>query len=98
MFGFLINIRRVKKNHPDLFIKISKIFIKYDPAGVFLGSNNDEYDLEVAHIIKNLRSCKSEKDVLNIIWRVLTRWFGQHVIKDKRALMPIALEIWECTK
>ena len=95
MFGFFINIRKIKKDYAGLFVKISEILIKYDPAGVFFGSNNDEYDLEVAHIIKKLGRCKSEKDVLNVVWVVLKGWFSQRVIKNKLELTPVAKEIWD---
>ena len=95
MFGFFINIQKVKREHTDLFVKISEILIKYDPAGVFFGSNNDEYDIEVAHIIKKLRRCNSENDVLDVVWKVLKKWFSRHVIKNKSELAPIAQEIWD---
>jgi len=86
---------KLKNQYKQLYKQVASVLLTHDPVGIFFGDNVDEYDPEVSTILPKLKNCKSEKDVLELVYKEFVKWFDESIIGPKTKYKPIAKEIWE---
>jgi hypothetical protein len=63
-----------------LYLKARKqalsLFAEHDPAGIAMGGNPEEYDLEVSRILAHLSHSDTLKDIEQTIQGVFQEWLG----------------------
>ncbi len=85
---------KVRANNPALFSAISKIIFDNDPVGINFKTNTNEYDSETGTIIPRLPSCKTEDDVLLVVYQEFSKWFGADTVGPKEKYIPVSKQIW----
>ena len=75
-----------------LFDEAAQILFAYDPAGINLGTNTDEYEPEVGTILPRLERCTHLEGARRIVNEELTRWFSGDF--DRARAQAAADEIW----
>ena len=86
---------KVRANNPALFSAISKILFDNHPIGINFMTNTDEYDSEAGTIIPRLPSCKTEDDVLLVVYQEFGKWFGADTVGPKDKYIPVSKQIWK---
>lgn len=83
----------LREEYKNLFDDVSEILFRHDPIGINFEENTDEYEPEAGTILPRLRDCRSQEDVVNVVFEEFNKWFNYSVgPKDKYQL--IATEIW----
>jgi hypothetical protein len=80
--------------YKELYKQVANILLKHDPVGI-ASVDSHEYDPEVSAILPQLKSCQSEKDVLEMVYSEFVKWFDKTTAGPKSKYNPIAKEIWE---
>jgi hypothetical protein len=74
-------------------ILVKEVIDKWDPIGLLgLGCPDDEYDPEIADIVRLLINIKSVNELAEGINEVFIKWFGEDLTIEK--CFPVALKIW----
>ena len=83
--------------YEKLSLKLEAIFFQYDPIGINLGSNIDEYSFEVAMVLSQLPLLKSEEEVHAIVYESFCTLFDVDIAGEKQSeeYKNIAKETWE---
>ena len=84
----------LKRQFGGLFESISTALFRDDPMGINFQNNTDEYEPEVGTILPRLRTCKSEQDVLNVVYEEFTKWFDPASVGPKERYTKVSAEIW----
>lgn len=84
----------LKRQYGGLFESISTALFRDDPMGINFETNTDEYEPEVGTILPRLRTCKSEQDVLNVVYEEFTKWFDPASVGPKERYTKVSAEIW----
>lgn len=84
----------LKSQYGALFENISAALFRNDPMGINFETNTDEYEPEVGTILPRLRTCKSEQDVLNVVYEEFTKWFDPASVGPKEHYTNVSAEIW----
>lgn len=85
---------RVRARYRTLFDAVTALLFQHDPVGLNFEDNTDEYDAEAGTIIPRLPRCRSEADVLKVVYEEFTRWFTADVVKPGPRYEAAARGIW----
>jgi hypothetical protein len=85
---------RLRARYGGLLDEISSILFRHDPIGINFDDNTDEYDAEAATVLAGLHRCSRGEDVLRLVHREFTRWFGRDVAGPLERYEAPAADIW----
>lgn len=72
------------------------IFNADDPQGIFFGDNVDEYDGEIAALLKVLPDCRTSSEVLEALWGIFQAKFADSAgHKDDYARLAEKIFHWK---
>jgi hypothetical protein len=86
--------RQLRATYGSLFDSVAALLFRHDPIGINFDDNSDEYETEAGTILPRLTSCRSEADVLTVVYEKFVRWFGAGNAGSKERYQKIAAEIW----
>jgi hypothetical protein len=84
----------VKRRFGTLFDEVSSTLFKYDPIGINLENNSDEYDPEAGTILPRLSRCYSSTDVRRVVFEEFCKWFGPETAGDEMKYDEASVAIW----
>ncbi|MGB7061823.1 MAG: hypothetical protein WBF13_05650 [Candidatus Zixiibacteriota bacterium] len=87
--------QKLRNEFGELYQAVTEVLLKYDPVGIVFEDNLDEYDPELFTILPELKHCKSETEVLELVHKEFVRWFSESTAGAREHYEPIAKEIWE---
>ncbi len=90
-----VDVSIAKKKYPELVKAISQCLFEDDPVGINFENNTDEYDPEAATILAKLKDCKSENDVLKVVYTEFCRWFGKETTGSMTRYTKVSSLIWQ---
>ncbi|MQR84844.1 TIR domain-containing protein [Bacillus megaterium] len=91
-----LNIERDEQD-TLLFWKIRSVINSSDPLsllGNFIGAPSDEYDPETVEIVELLSKVKSPEELVQEIWRIFVKYFGEGIAGEIDDYERIGHEIW----
>ena len=91
----LENRRRLRAEYRELFDSTASLLFRYDPIGIGIDVNKDEYETEVGTILPRLGDCHSADDVLQVVHEEFVRWFDSGTVGSKDRYREIAGELWQ---
>lgn len=76
--------------------KLRKIFIKYDPMKIYLGTNLDEYDPEINLLQQGFHRGKTFQEFLIEVHSVFIIMFDKKIVGSKSKYKTLAKEVYDC--
>ncbi|WDC85108.1 DUF1871 family protein [Caloramator sp. mosi_1] len=77
-----------------MFLNVKDIVNKYDPMGIYLGFNEDEYEPEIIDILNRCKSIKDFEKFKGEIINIFAYWFNRALINDED-IYKMAKDLWE---
>lgn len=87
-------ILRQREKYKRLFESTAALLFRHDPVGIAFEHNKDEYLPEAGTILPRLDGCRSQDDVLPIVYEEFLHWFG-NAAGTRERYVEIAAEIWD---
>ncbi len=89
----------MEMTYEAVFKKAREIVNQHDPMGLIcIGCPKDEYDTEIAMILKNYADAKDEDELTKIVWEVFVQCFDEKFVHPKEKYRPLARDLWNLRK
>lgn len=76
-------------------MKLTEIINKHDPISLLkIGAPKDEYKHEINAIAKGLKSCKSKKEIQQLVYDTFVKFFSKEIAGNFNQYDKIAEEIY----
>lgn len=87
--------KALRRKYAGLYEEVEAILFRYDPAGINLEENRDEYDPEVSTILPRAWRAASHDEVQRIMREEFERWLGPGINIRTEFYEPIAAEVFK---
>lgn len=90
-----MNQREQKQAYSTLLSRVSQILFEADPAGINFDENTDEYDMEAAAILVELKHCRDALQLATSVHKVFVEYFGSDIAGTVDRFGSVADMIWD---
>jgi len=77
-----------------LYSAVLRVLLEYDPAGINLGENPDEYEAEASDIISELTPTSGIPSIAEVCTRTFAKWFSPTIAEAYVGYVPMATKIY----